>query len=585
MPADAINSPAAAAGWTCNVGVVGHFATPGGFRVWRYVDPAGHECAFYDTSIGSPLNVVRLGLGPSLGVEVLDMSNPAHPVHTDTLTSLPMLLPHESLNLNPKRGLLAAEMGNGTTLPGLMSIYDVSRDCRHPVLDATFLASRFGHESGFAPDGNTFWIGGGGPGIAAVDVRDPTHPHTVWEGNVFAHGLNVSDDGNRLYDADPIDGKLVILDVSQVQARRPNPVVKEVSALTWDTVSIPQNTAPMQIGGHRYLLEFDEFGFRFTAPPGLLEPLDQVGGARIIDIADETHPRVVSNIRLEVNQPAAHAAADGDPSPLGVSVFTYSAHYSGIPREVDPEIVACSFINSGLRIFNIQDPLHPREVAYYISPPKIGIPGGDFAMSMPVFVPARREVWYTDASSGFYALKLGKSVWPDPLAPPASRPVTCAPPSGRLAGLTLGRVHLGQTRARARRAFVHFTLWDHPTFDFFCLGTGAKLRIGFPNSRLLRGLTVREQRRVSGRAVLLLTANRYYTLDGVRAGARLASVSHRLHLGRGIRVGLNTWYLVPGRIAHGVFKVRHGVIQEIGLADQRLTTGRPPAARFFTGFW
>jgi hypothetical protein len=413
VPATAVNSPAAAQGWTCNVTPVSGYPTAGGFRVWRYVDPHGHACAFYDTSLFSPLNVVSAAGGPSAGVVVLDMSRPASPVQTAMLTSLPMLAPHESLNLNARRGLLAAELGSGATLPGLMSIYDVSQDCRHPVLDATTLAARFGHESGFAPDGNTFYIGGG-EGIAAVDVSDPTKPRTIWEGNAFAHGLNVSDDGNTLYDTNPIDGNLAILNVSQIQARTPEPVVTETSRLTWGTVSIPQNTDPMVIGGKRYLLEFDEFAFRFN--PATVN--DVVGAARIIDIADPAHPTVASNIRLAVNMPAAHQAASGDPSPLPAPAFDYSGHYCGIPREVEPEIVACSFINSGLRIFDIKDPLHPREIAYFISPPNkgtiAGTASGDFAMSQPVFDPARRSVWYTDATSGFYDVKLRSALWPNP---------------------------------------------------------------------------------------------------------------------------------------------------------------------------
>jgi hypothetical protein len=584
VPASAIASPAAARGWTCNLSPVGHFSSPGGFRVWRYVDRAGHQCAFYDTSIVSPLNAVSLLAGPSPGVVVLDMSDPAHPVQTAMLTSLPMLAPHESLNLNLRRGLLAADLGNGASLPGLMSIYDVGQDCRHPALDSTTLAARFGHESGFSPDGNTFWIGGG-EGIAAVDVSDPKHPHTLWEGNVYAHGLNLSDDGNRLYDSDPINGNLVILDVSQIQARKPHPAVKEISRLTWNTVSIPQNTDPMTIGGRPYLLEFDEFAFRFSAPPPLGK-LDTVGGARIIDVSDEAHPRVVSNLRLQVNMRAEHAVADRDPSPLPAPVTNYASHYCAIPREVDPEIAACSFINSGLRIFNIQDPLHPKEVAYYLSPPKAGTLAGaavgDFAMSQPAFVPGRREVWYTDASSGFYALRLDQRVWPDPTKLPAP---ACAPPTGRLGGTAVGPVGLGQARASARAAFAHFTLWGHSTFDFYCLAGGPGLRIAYPSPKLLHGLPARERRRVSGRAILLLTANRHYALDGVHPGVRLATVARRLHVSRGFRVGLNTWYLVPGRRARGVLKVRHGVIEEIGLADQRLTSGRSGARRFLTSLW
>ncbi len=439
VPAAAIASAAATRGWTCNAQVLGRHGTPGGFRVWRYVDRHGHECAFYDTSLQAPLNVVSIGAAHLSGVAVLDMSNPRHPVRTATLDSLPMLAPHESLNLNRRRGLLAAELGNGTTLPGLMSIYSVRNDCRHPVLDSTYLASRFGHESGFAPDGKTFWIAGG-DGIAAVDVSDPQHPHTIWEGNVYAHGLSVSDDGNTLYDADPINGNLVILDVSRVQQRKPDPEVREISRLTWSPVSVPQNALPMQIHGKRYLLEFDEFGFRFNT----VSPPDTVGAARIISIADPKHPRVVSNIRLKVNQPDPHKEADGDPSALPAPVFNYSAHYCAIPREVNPGIVACSFINSGLRVFDISDPKHPREVAYYVSPPKAprspsaaaqhvaictlgsrhyaaerqlldgGGSASDFAMSQPAFMPGRREVWYTDATSGFYALHLSKRAWPHP---------------------------------------------------------------------------------------------------------------------------------------------------------------------------
>ncbi len=413
VPASAINSPAAAYGWTCNVSVVSHFATPGGFRAWRYSDQAGHACAFYDTTLSSAVNVVSLGGGPSSGVVVLDMGDPAHPVQTATLTSLPMLSPHESLNLNAKRGLLAADMGNATALPGLMSIYDVSRDCRHPVLDSTYLAAPFGHESGFSPDGNTFWIGGA-QGIAAVDVSDPKSPHTLWVGNEFAHGLNLSDDGNTLYDTNPVDGELTLLNVSQIQARVPAPMVSEISRLTWNTVSIPQNTNPMTIDGKPYLLEFDEFAFRFN--PATVN--DTVGAARIIALSDPAHPRVVSNIRLAVNMPAAHKAADGDPSFVPSPALDYGAHYCAIPREVNPDIVACTFLNSGLRIFNIQDPLHPREVAYYISPP--GTSNGqaaDSAFAQPAFDPARREIWYTDATTGFYDVKLTPSEWPNPTGP------------------------------------------------------------------------------------------------------------------------------------------------------------------------
>lgn len=413
VPSSAI-AGARLGGYTCNLTVLAHQGHSGGFKVWRYFDAQGHECAYYDTSLLYPLNALRLD-GTSQGVAVLDMSDPAHPVQTATLTSLPMLSPHESLNLNPQRGLLGADLGNPAFYPGLVSIYDVKRDCRHPALDATGLYARWGHESAFSPDG-TFWASGAGaPAVAAVDTSDPSHPRTVWDGNLAAHGMNVSSDGTRLYDADAVGRQLVILDVSDIARHRPHPQVREIARLTWKGVSIPQNAIPFTEHGHHYLLEFDEYA---TGTYGGQREVP--GAARIIDIGDETHPRVVSNIRLQVDQPAEHQAASDDPGAIS-PVQGYAAHYCNIPTHVDPAIVACSMIASGLRVFDIRDVLHPREIAYYVAPPTARVENAltpsDFAMSRPEFAPERREVWYTDGTSGFYVLRLDRSVWPAAAAP------------------------------------------------------------------------------------------------------------------------------------------------------------------------
>ena len=79
-------------GLSCNVTLIGHQGTEGGFKVFRYFDVQGHECAFYDTTLMFPLNALNPG-GGSEGVAVLDMSNPSRPVQTDTLTTPPMLSP------------------------------------------------------------------------------------------------------------------------------------------------------------------------------------------------------------------------------------------------------------------------------------------------------------------------------------------------------------------------------------------------------------------------------------------------------------------------------------------------------------
>jgi hypothetical protein len=402
-------------GYTCNMEMLSHYGDTGGYRVHRYVDPAGHECAFYDTTLLFPTNATNFN-GPDrlTGVYVLDMKDPSHPVHTDTLLTPAMQSPHESVSLNTKRGLLAADMGYPTFNPGFVDLYDVSQDCRHPVLKSSTPLGILGHEGSFSPDGNTFWVSStGGKTLTALDVTNPSQPvplfvDTRWVG----HGLNVSDDGNRLYLADiagfdPSAG-LTILDVSQVQARVPNPKVPVVSHINWPEVSIPQTNLPVKIGGHPYLVEIDEFSRGLSSDPKM-----PVGAARIIDIADDTHPTVISDIRLEVNTEAARAGDEAKDVPFN-PLQSYTGHYCSVPSTDEPGVVACSFILSGLRMFDIRDPYHPKEIAYANFPTASdqSEKPSSYVMCAAAFVPERGEVWFSDGNSGFYAVKVTNGVWP-----------------------------------------------------------------------------------------------------------------------------------------------------------------------------
>jgi len=415
------DSGRAAAGYTCNTELVGSYTVPGptgtvgGYKVERYVDAAGHECAYYDTTLLFPSNV----FDGEAGVNVLDMSDPSRPRLTDTLRTPAMLAPHESLVLNAKRGLLVAVLGAPIAYPGVVDVYDVSADCRHPQLKALAPVGLLGHESGMAPDGRTFYSASPAtPTLTAIDLSNPALPVPLAVIGVSSHGLSISDDGTRAYVAGvglkqadnaglPTDRGLVILDVSEVQARVPNPKVREISRLRWDSISTPQSTIPVTIKGHPYLVEIDEFGAQA-----------RVGAGRIIDIGDETRPRVISDLRLEVHQPENFAGQADDPGASNTTLGGYAGHYCNVPQRSDPGIVACSMILSGLRIFDIRDPFHPREVAYFNAPrdPAGGpLPwsGTNWAMSSPAFVPGRREIWYSDGTSGFYVVRVTNGAWPD----------------------------------------------------------------------------------------------------------------------------------------------------------------------------
>ncbi len=108
------------------------------------------------------------------------------------------------------------------------------------------------------------------------------------------------------------------------------------------------------------------------------------------------------------------------------------------------------------------------------------------------------------------------------------------------------------------------------------------MRVGYASPKLVDGLPSHERKQLKGRVVWASTANPYYALNGIRSGASVAAARRRLKLARPLHIGLNTWYLVPNGEATEVLKVRHGIVQEIGIAIKSLTTGRKAQLRFMT---
>src|SRR5436190_22961113 len=56
VPKADVTSGRAAKGYTCNAEMISHYGATGGFRVYRYDDPAGHQGAFCDTAVLIPTN-------------------------------------------------------------------------------------------------------------------------------------------------------------------------------------------------------------------------------------------------------------------------------------------------------------------------------------------------------------------------------------------------------------------------------------------------------------------------------------------------------------------------------------------------
>src|SRR5262249_44606417 len=126
--------------------------------------------------------------------------------------------------------------------------------------------------------------------------------------------------------------------------------------------SAAQHTINIKIKGKPYVVFVDEGGSpgarNFGCPEGFaIYPM-----ARIIDISDETKPKVVSKLMLEAQDPknCSITATDGP--------RTYGSHYCSVDNRHRATTLACGYMSAGIRVFDIRDPIRPREIAYFNPP-------------------------------------------------------------------------------------------------------------------------------------------------------------------------------------------------------------------------
>jgi hypothetical protein len=143
----------------------------------------------------------------------------------------------------------------------------------------------------------------------------------------------------------------------------------------------------------------------------------------------------------------------------------------------------------------------------------------------------------------------------------------CPKPSGSFSPQQVGPFSLGELRSTARRSFPRWKVIQSG-FDNFCLYGGWGIRGAYKHNRF----------------AFLDTANPYYTLKGISPGDTLAALRRKLKLGKVIVIGANNWYVAVGSTSNYVFKSRRGIVDEIGIAIKRDTTGRAAQKRFLSSF-
>lgn len=410
-------------GYHCNLELVGQYQGRG--TTW--VSQSYKHCAYHSQAFPSSQ------ASDVPGVHVVDVRDPTNPNLITRLTSPAFLTTTwESLKVNEARGLLAGVSVGPAMAAVFFDVYDIKEDCLQPTLlnslalDVSVPANTLGHEGNWAPDGMTYYATSALGGIVtAIDVSDPSRPEVIAlaQSSVNNHGLEVSDDGNRLYIADAglggvMNNGLAIYDVSEVQARIPGAEMRRLAAVHWSDGQAGQHAIPVTWSGIPHVIFVDESG---------------AGAARIIDISDELSPRVITKLKLEIHMPE-HAERRATDS-AGNGIFGYEAHYCEADRKEDPTALACGYFESGVRVFDIRDPHRPSEIAYFNPPAQVGkaaeLTGSEHAMGLaasqganlttdwcsspPRFVMqpnGEAQLWVTCQDNGFMALRFTNGVWP-----------------------------------------------------------------------------------------------------------------------------------------------------------------------------
>jgi hypothetical protein len=430
-------------------------------------DRAGHLCG------------IASGEGGTTPTIVADMTDPKRIVETASLTSPAMMRSSEALKVNETRGLLVstsyvpAHSANTNSAERTLDVYDIGTDCRQPRMLASvqlpfptkslktgYHGFRWpdpdyvmGHEGNFAPDGLTFYVADSNHGVHhAIDLADPANPKLLdtfmapsWKGyadgpddsfiafGAMPHSLSVSPDGNRGYfsiaafdsrlETVPQTGEwsngFMVLDTSEIQRRKPGGRMRFISQVTLSDGGGHHGPLSVKINGHPYVIDNDEYGAGQLSVKGRLAAcragLPPSGMARIWDIKNERHPKLVSKLILEVNDPKNCATIEpetiaGDPQ---WAMFLYDTHLCSVDNRENATVLACGYMQSGIRVYDIRNPRRVKEIAYF-NPPA-GKPNRVRSCAGIPRLDAKTRMLYSYcAGAGFVALQFKKGVWPFP---------------------------------------------------------------------------------------------------------------------------------------------------------------------------
>ena len=360
-----------------------------------------------------------------------------------------MLSPHESLNLNTARGLLAAVSGNPATYPG----WSRSTTCTRTA--ATRCCSSPSRWPASATRAGSPRTAGRStrPAPRRVDHRDrrePTRkdPHVALAGQrpVARHVAQrrrqprLRRRPDRARHADPRH---------VARSRRASPTRRCARSAASPGAGVdPAERDPV----HARAAIPTCSSSTSTTPPRWARAAPTTSGAG----ADHRHrrrdppARRSPNLRCRSTSPPTTRPPSGDPGATSPVPGLRGAllQHPDARRPEDRRLLVHRLRAAAVRHQRPRAPEGDRLLRRADARPSAENDGqaSDFAMSQPAFVPERHEVWFTDGTSGFYVLRVADDVWPGSAPAPAP---ACAGARLRTAHVTCPAA---PTSARSRRS-------------------------------------------------------------------------------------------------------------------------------------
>jgi hypothetical protein len=204
--------------------------------------------------------------------------------------------------------------------------------------------------------------------------------------------------------------------------------MKVVSTTLFQDGSVAQHTIPITVAGKPYLVMVDEGGSAGLANATAAQVACTAGVspfpmARLYDISNEAKPQLVSKLELETHDPKN--CSQVLPDIAGLSIFTYGSHYCSVDNRDNATALACSYFNSGIRVFDIRNPARPTEIAYYNPPSTTSQAGSshavfgqwraggpDWCASRLDFDQAKKQLVTMCQDNGLVVLQFEGNTWP-----------------------------------------------------------------------------------------------------------------------------------------------------------------------------